>query len=205
MFLRVSAVLSALRVGPGAVSAAVLSALLLMATPALTRADDAVPSDCRAGAALADVSFMVDIPVREGGREGTSSRAYIDFGDAKQNLAHLRDGDEVVLPCHAIIVVADYPLKSEFEFPLTADRPEGFTRAGIASMIVALYQRIYAEEEQTSTTPVVPIEKRQGLINRNRTAGKYGIWGHDLGDLALTTISPERRGAVVYVRLGIDS
>ena len=58
-------------------------------------------------------------------------------------------------------------------------------------MILAIskkYNEVYAEEEKTANTKTIPIDKRTGLINRNETDGKYGIWGHDLSDLDLSGI-----------------
>ena len=198
-----------LRTGPGsaagAVAEAVFAVLLLMAMQAGALADDPARSLCRAGPALADITFTVDVKDKEAIRAGGATSPYIELGDPKESLANLRDTEALVLPCREVIVVVDYPLKREFEFPLSADRPEGFTRAGIAAGIAALYQRIYAEEEASTTTPVVPKDQRQGLINRNGTNGKYGIWGHDLGDLGLSRISPQLRGGAVYLHLEIDS
>ncbi|MCL2715805.1 MAG: hypothetical protein FWD68_14820 [Alphaproteobacteria bacterium] len=110
-----------------------------------------------------------------------------------------------MLPCHEVAVVVDYPLRGEFEFPLSADRPEGFTRAGIARMIAALYQRIYAEEEAGTAAAVVPKDSRQGLINRNTTSGKYGIWGTILAISGCCGLRRNCDPQVVYLYLEIDS
>ncbi|WP_300027237.1 hypothetical protein [uncultured Maribacter sp.] len=64
----------------------------------------------------------------------------------------------------------------------------GFTRKELAQKISIEYNRIYEEEEDSANTKTTPLEKRQGLINRNKTDGKYGIWGHDIDDLDLSAI-----------------
>jgi hypothetical protein len=51
-----------------------------------------------------------------------------------------------------------------------------------------LYHEIYKEEERTANTKTIPLNKREGLVNRNKTDGKYGVWGHDISDLDLSSI-----------------
>ncbi len=36
--------------------------------------------------------------------------------------------------------------------------------------------------------------RRRGIINRNQTNGKYGIWGHDIGDLDLSAVIVKKTG-----------
>lgn len=48
--------------------------------------------------------------------------------------------------------------------------------------VAQMYDKIYKEEEETTSVEVG---------HRNQTNGKYGIWGHDIGDLVF-------EGVVVY-------
>lgn len=65
---------------------------------------------------------------------------------------------------------------------------------------------MYDEEENTSKTKTVPVKQRQGLLNRNETNGKYGIWGHDLSDLDLTSMDVyENEEGTIFLDLDIDS
>jgi len=130
---------------------------------------------------------------------------YVHLQDPDKSIVGMEDAEQIVLPCRNIIVIADYPLRSAFSFPLKSADDAGFTRAELARQIGAIYQHIYAEEEKTTRQPIIPPDQRQGLANRNGTDGTYGIWGHDLGDLDLSAVTPELRDGVVYVRLEIDS
>lgn len=104
-------------------------------------------------------------------------------------LEKLKNGDEIVIAENNIAVCFDYPFKDSFYFNFTADTPMGFTRKHLAKCIIQQYMDMYAEEEQTlNEKEVIPIEERGSLLNRNETDGKYGIWGHDLGDLSLNYI-----------------
>ena len=81
-----------------------------------------------------------------------------------------------------------------------------FSRAEGARSIGREYRRIYVEEEATATQKTLPMEQRGGVINRNRTDGKYGIWAHDLEDLDLVSIevhqAPE---GTLHLALNVDS
>jgi hypothetical protein len=48
------------------------------------------------------------------------------------------------------------------------------------------YTKIYTEEDATAPVPAQDSQKLAGgltLMNRTRTKGKHGIWGHVLNDL----------------------
>ena len=160
--------------------------------------------DPRDSAAQPSVSirFQVDDPKRKA--EGPS--AYVQLENPDEDLKGMRNAEEVVFRGTELVVVLDYPLRDEFRFTLTSSRPEGFTRAELVKKISELYKKVYEEEAQTSKVAVVPLKERKGLINRNETNGKYGIWGHDLGDLVLheIEISRDADGKAVAM-LGIDS
>lgn len=106
---------------------------------------------------------------------------------------HLASGDDYAVdldrladerpfdPATALRVRIDYPLS----FPVVIDvstGEAGFTRRAFAEAVAAAYRRIYEEEDATCTLDPTP---RGFLLNRSRTDGRYGIWGHDLADLVL--------------------
>jgi len=85
---------------------------------------------------------------------------------------------------------------------LSADTPRGFTRGGLARAVALVYRRVY-EEEEASAGPPPPRPLGYPILNRVPTNGRYGIYGHDLGDLALHTVEPSREGD--HFELGVDS
>ena len=96
------------------------------------------------------------------------------------------DPDEIVITKPQIRVSFSYPLGQEHIFKLTAPTgKDGFSRAGLAAKIARIYQYIYQEEEKTSPTTE---GQESGLLNRAQTEGRFGIWGHELGDLVLDSV-----------------
>ncbi len=75
-----------------------------------------------------------------------------------------------------------------YEFVISSTNKAGFGREELIVEISNRYHRIYREEEESSTTKTIPIEERETLLNRNKTNGIYGIWGHDIEDLDLSRI-----------------
>src|SRR4030095_1853750 len=69
----------------------------------------------------------------------------------------------------------------------TAAIPQGFTRGELVRAICDEYAHVYDAEEGTAHTKPVPPEERGERAERNSTDGAYGIWGHDLEDLVLTS------------------
>ncbi|MEO0895794.1 MAG: hypothetical protein AAFY71_05320 [Bacteroidota bacterium] len=111
----------------------------------------------------------------------------------------LEGKEEVVIKENEAILFLDYPLSKDLKLPIKADSTAGFTRGELILIISRNYKRIYAEEEASAEVKTIPLEKREGLINRNQTDGKYGIWGHDIDDLDLSGIivHPQRKGPPV--------
>jgi hypothetical protein len=110
---------------------------------------------------------------------------WISVDSAQQQITQLMNADEIVLATNKMKVVIDYPLKSPASFVLTANE-KGFSRKDLILGISKKYHEIYQEEEETATVKTVPVSKRTTIPNRNETDGRYGIWGHDLGDLMIT-------------------
>ncbi len=85
------------------------------------------------------------------------------------------------------------------------------TRFVLVDIISKLYQRIYRQEKETATLPIESMAERYDrtgggrplMLNRAPTYGKYGIWGHELGDLVLRTVYYDS-DKDLYT-LGIDS
>jgi hypothetical protein len=151
---------------------------------------------------LSKITFQVDDP--ENKSEGPSP--YVNLADPEKDLKWMRKAQEIVFTATNLIVVLDYPLRKEFSFPITSASPSGFSRAELVRKVADLYKQLYAEEAETSKIAVIPLAERKGLINRNETNGKYGIWGHDLSDLVLLEIEISRVADGIFLaHLGIDS
>lgn len=110
---------------------------------------------------------------------------WVNMANPSDDLLHLIAKDEVVIAQPELSVIIDYPLNNEYKFDLQSEN--GFSREKLALEISKAYHRIYEEEERSATIKTLPMEQRK-IHNRNETNGKYGIWGHDIGDLVLSGI-----------------
>lgn len=132
------------------------------------------------------------------GRPDDPVSPYVRLGDPEPNLRDMLDGDELVVPEPCIDVLYDYPLSRALL--VTHRSAGGFTRRGLARAVSEQYRRIYREEDATSGEPerLIP-----GMLNRRRTHGTHGVWGHVLGDLDLSAVTYDP-GARVW-RLSVES
>lgn len=75
----------------------------------------------------------------------------------------------------------------------------------LISEIRRVYHAAYSLENGTSIKKAMPMyeeDPNSPLINRNRTDGVIGIWGHDIGDLVIESITLYEGN---LVRVGIGS
>lgn len=119
---------------------------------------------------------------------------WISIKEPENQLDNLVGKDEIVITATEAILLIDYPLNKPTEIAIRSEKSEGFRKAELVQIISREYNRIYLEEEESATEKTIPLEERTGLINRNKTNGKYGIWGHDIGDLDLSSIIVHLRG-----------
>jgi hypothetical protein len=111
---------------------------------------------------------------------------------------NLKEG-EIILPGNEkYTLVIDYPLSKPFKNKFKTPT-EGISRKDLIKIIVNCYHYVYDIEDRTSKIMSGHIEN---LYNRNETEGKYGIWGHDIGDLVLHTIWVDKNNVI---ELGVDS
>lgn len=90
-------------------------------------------------------------------------------------------------------IYLDYPLSCMAKATVKAR-----TNLELAVRIADMHHQIYEEENESSTIPEG--QASENLINRNRTNGKYGIWGHVLSDLVLEGLQiHEGNKVTVYV------
>ncbi len=116
----------------------------------------------------------------------------------------LIEPDEIVVRTSSAIVLIDYPLDNPVELAIVSDE-QGFSRWQLIDAIGKKYEEIYVEEEESASTTTIPMAERK-IMNRNQTDGNYGIWGHDLSDLALSLIEVRRNAAGKLVLwLGMES
>lgn len=110
---------------------------------------------------------------------------WIRIDSPQVDIKNLIGKDEIVIHETKLTVIIDYPLSTSYKFGLISKG--GFTRAQLINEISKHYYQLYDEEERTATIKTVPMKDRK-IYNRNQTNGKYGIWGHDIGDLVLDEI-----------------
>ena len=112
---------------------------------------------------------------------------WISIANPKAELGNLMDADKIVVPSTTATIIIDYPLNfpATFEIKTTG---QGFSRKQLILEISTRYYEIYKLEESTATTKTLPVDKREGLINRNETNGKFGVCCHDITDLDLSEI-----------------
>jgi hypothetical protein len=129
---------------------------------------------------------------------------WINIVSREAEVEGLIDPDSLALNYPNAKIVFDYPLAN----PTTRDistSGEGFSRRELVELIGRFYEEIYEEEEASATTKTLSMSERK-IMNRNQTDGIYGIWGHDLDDIALSGVEVRRtaNGEIILI-LGIES
>ncbi|WP_329805229.1 hypothetical protein [Flavobacterium facile] len=112
---------------------------------------------------------------------------WISIENPESEMDRLIDSDEIVIPYSEITIIIDYPLNKPTSLVLTNSK-NGFTKKELILEISKKYHEIFTVEETTATIKTIPSDKREGIMNRNETNGNYGIWGHDIEDLDLSSI-----------------
>jgi hypothetical protein len=130
---------------------------------------------------------------------------WISIEKPQDQIDRLIDADKVVIDYSEITLVMDYPLNNPAEFIIKSSG-KGFTKKQLALEISKKYHEIYDAEEKSAKIKTTPAEKREGLVNRNQTDGKYGIWGHDISDLDLSSVEVYKtEDGKIQILLGIES
>ena len=105
--------------------------------------------------------------------------------------------EEIILKKGEYTLVIDYPLSTPFEKEFKVSK-KGMTRQEFVDMACESYQLIYAiEEASEGKTGNIP-----GMLNRTSSSGKYGIWGHHIGDLTIHILYVGENNVIT---LGVDS
>jgi len=85
--------------------------------------------------------------------------------------------DTIMEPSPILKFKIDYPVTNPKEVELTHEDGRGWTRREFVEAVRSAYVEIYSAEADPGHVP--------GTLNRGRSEGPYGIWGHDIGDLVL--------------------
>jgi len=128
---------------------------------------------------------------------------WIRIDSPQIDIKNLIGKDEIVIPETKLTIIIDYPLSSNYKFELISK--SGFTRTQLINEISKHYYQLYDEEEKTASIKTIPLKERK-IYNRNQTNGKYGIWGHDIGDLVLDEIHVYKKSTgEVFLVLQLES
>jgi len=107
--------------------------------------------------------------------------------------------DEIILESNKTYTLQiDYPLSTLFTHEFNTSE-KGMTRAEFIKMVVDAYHFIYDVEDDTVGHKTGNISR---MYNREKSSGKYGIWGHHLEDLVLHTLIFEDNEVI---KIGVDS
>lgn len=150
-----------------------------------------------------DIEFSVKATPEEAEEFEDDVVPWASIKNAKRDAARLIDADKKIIAADDIILIIDYPIDEPVKFPLHSK--DGFTKSELLIKIGEVYKKVYEAEESTSSVKTIPIGERKGLINRNKTDGKYGICCHDIDDLDVSSASISCENKTCVVELYIES
>ena len=119
--------------------------------------------------------------------QGFKEKEYDDYEDNEEG-EEKKDKDK----CHKVlsnitnvIVEIDYPVSKPAIFKFDCTSTE-VTYGLVLYLYTYAYQLMYKLEDEDvgESTNNIP-----GMLNRERSEGRFGIWGHDIGDLVYNGIS----------------
>jgi len=135
-------------------------------------------------------NYIYDLDIKDHG-----TPLVIDYADEELR-NKIIDLDEIIVPDEKIIIRITYPLSVEVYNEY--EQKGGFSRKDLFRYIYEAYKKIYDEEEEQVGDPGT----YERLYNRKKSEGPYGIWGHQLGDLYLESISYDPKKKLVNLDIG---
>jgi hypothetical protein len=124
---------------------------------------------------------------------------WMDLRDVPENFSQLLNPGDVVLEAAEATLALTYPLDIAATRSIRPADGKAFTRGELVRLIDETYREVYRLETGSQSSPTPPIDERGTLINRPRSDGIFGIWGHDLDDLGISEIKVYRIGGRVWV------
>ena len=137
--------------------------------------------------------------------EGIDNRYIEEYKDWEGKKCLRFNFEEYAKDHHELDCTIDYPLSTKCDFKIIL--PENKWRPGeyvfntedIVDQVCKKYHEIYREESETLSEIDKP---NPHLINRGFSNGKWGIWGHDIGDLVLEEISLDTEKHRIDIEIG---
>jgi hypothetical protein len=186
-------------------------AIIIVAYLALTVAIRLTGNDQKSGTAVVSSALTSKIEFKVKGKLNDTDVfkdriiPWISIADPGKETDSLIDANEVVTQFTKATLIIDYPLTNKATLELTTDG-KGLTRKQLILLISKKYHEVYDEEEATATIKTAPPKDRGQLLNRNKTNGKYGIYGHDITDLDLDWVEvTQGADGKIYLTLEIES
>jgi tetratricopeptide (TPR) repeat protein len=131
--------------------------------------------------------------------DGYTTSISIDHPEIEiKNLPDKNEVPGILNGVHNICILYDYPLKNSCT--ICTHFVGSISKKDLAELISRTYHSIYEEVEKTAPVKPVPPSKRILGHERNETAGRYGIWAHDLKDLRLEECKVYRKkdGSILF-------
>lgn len=124
---------------------------------------------------------------------GTPSVDYYQDEEMRNNVINPND---IVIKDDKIFIRFTYPLSKDTTFEY--ENKGGFTRLDLYRCIYEGYKKIYDEEEEVVGDPGT---LSQRVLNRARSEGPYGIWGHYLSELWIERIfyNPQTKTVEIFI------
>lgn len=105
-----------------------------------------------------------------------------------------------------ILYIYPFKLNAGIDWVYETPSPDGLTVRDIVRCIASTYRVMYAAEEAAVGPEAHAARASSFMLNRGRTDGPFGIWGHDLRDLVLQgfTWAPNvnNSGGAILPRIG---
>ena len=131
------------------------------------------------------VEFLSYYDKRKRKDDKDNQNPYINIADPQKSIKNQINPNEIVIPFNTIKILYDYPMTNKVIKEFTSQNKNGFTRIELANKICEGYKQIYDEEYKVVGDPGnIP-----GMLNRSRSNGPYGIYGHYIEDLDLLDVT----------------
>jgi hypothetical protein len=125
---------------------------------------------------------------------------------SKKNVEIFNPSEDVEAFQHILerIEIKDEEITIQFDYPLSKSakikfkQDGGFTLVNLMKCIRVGYHKIYDEETAAVGDPGCV----EGMYNRSKSSGPYGIWGHDICDLVVEGIYYNEETKTVTLQIG---